>query len=439
MNEEIRKALAGLNSEWSEFKKANDAVIAAAVKGHVDPLLKEKADALNAALTKSQKIVVARMDDLEKKMNRADFMDNFGGEDRKSLINRAQVFSKMLCEDKPRGYVAPEVSIEQLCAYEKAYVRWMQLGDSLPADERADLSVGSDPDGGFLVSPAIAGRIVEFQRESSPIRSVADIVMTTSDAVEDIRDLDEAASGGWVGERQSRPKTDTPQRQKYRIPVHEQYAMPASTQKMLDDAGRDQEAWLARKIADKLTRDENAAFTTGDGASKPRGFLTYPAGTPVGDGTAANFEKIARVLSGANGSFKSSNPGDELVDLVFSLKQTYRQRATFMMARLTVAAVRKLKDGDGNYLWQPDFAARQGGTLLGSPIIEGEDMPSLATGSLSIIYGDLRDLYLIVDRMGIRTLRDPFTDKPNVLFYTTKRVGGDVKNFDAAKIMEFSA
>ncbi len=358
---------------------------------------------------------------------------------QENLLERARIFSLMLAEDLPRGQVAPDVSIEQVKAYEKAYVRWMSRGDTITDQERADLSVGSDPDGGFLVSPVIAGRVVEFVRESSPMRSVADIITTTSDAVEDIRDLDEAASGGWVGEKQARPKTNTPQRQMYRIPVHEQYAMPASTQKMLDDAGRDQEAWLARKIADKLTREENAAFTTGTGSHRPRGFLTYPDGTPTGNGVAANFQKIKQIKSGANGDFASSDPGDPLIDLVFDLKQQYRQRATFMMARATVAAVRKLKDGDGNYLWQPDFAARQNGTLLGSPIVEGEDMPQLATDSLSIIYGDLRELYLIVDRMGIRTLRDPFTDKPNVLFYTTKRVGGDVKNFDAAKIMRFSA
>src|SRR5262249_16168648 len=157
-----------------------------------------------------------------------------------------------------------------------------------------------------------------------------------------------------------------------------------ATQKLLDDAMFNVEDYLAGKIAERFARMENTAFITGNGVKKPRGILTYAAGTP----SAGTFSVIEQVATGASGDFAPSDPGDALINLVYSLKAPYRERAVFMMRRSTLAEVRKLKDTQGNYLWQPDFQMKEGGTLLGFKIVEAEDMPAIAAGSLSIAFGD---------------------------------------------------
>jgi len=263
---------------------------------------------------------------------------------------------------------------------------------------------------------------------------VANIVTIGTDRLEGTRDLDEVTTG-WVGETEERSETDSPQIGQYVIPVHEQYAEPRATQRLLDDAMFDVDEWLAGKIADKFARMENTAFINGDGEGKPKGFLTYDGGTP----DTQNFSVIERVLSGAAGDFAASDPGDALINLVYSLKAVYRGGAVFMMKRATLAEVRKLKDGDGNYLYHPDFQGGTGGMLLGFPVIEAEDMPEMAADSLSIAFGNFHAGYQIVDRQGLHILRDNLTAKPFVKFYTTKRVGGDVVNFEAIKLMKFAA
>lgn len=269
--------------------------------------------------------------------------------------------------------------------------------------------------------------------ETSPMRQYAAAQTIGTDALEGLYDLDEA-SAGWVGETESRPETDTPQLQRWRIPVHEQYAKPHATQKLLDDATIDMEAWLENKVRDKFARVENAAFVNGDGVNKPRGFLTYGAGTTL-PGT------IEQIATGVNGGFAAApDGGDALIDLITALKMPYRASAVFAMNRTTTGAVRKLKDSDGAYLWRPGIAAGQPATLLGYPQAPLEDMPDFnATGALAIAFGDFRQAYQIVDRMGIRVLRDPYSNKPYVQFYSTKRVGGDVVNFEALKLLAFEA
>jgi HK97 family phage major capsid protein len=312
------------------------------------------------------------------------------------------------------------------------YLRKNNAGNNM--DEIKALSVGSDPDGGFAVHPDMSGRIASLILETSPMRQVANVVTIGSDALEGVNDLSEATSG-WVGETETRSETTAPKIGEWRIPVFEQYAEPKATQKLLDDAMFNVEEYLANKIADRLSRMENSAFISGNGSKKPRGILTYAAGTP----SSSNFSVIEQLPTGAAGAFASSNPGDALVNLVYSLKAAYRDRAVFMMKRATLAEVRKLKDGQGNYLWQPDFQMKQGGTLLGFDVVEAEDMPSIAANSLSIAFGDFSTGYQVVDRQGIRILRDSFTAKPYVKFYTTKRVGGDVVNFEAIKLLKFAA
>jgi len=278
----------------------------------------------------------------------------------------------------------------------------------------------------------MSGRIVGKIFETSPMRAYASVQTISTDALEGLYDLDEAAAG-WVGETESRAETDTPTLGKWRIPVHEIYAKPHATQKLLDDAEINMEQWLANKVADKFARTEATAFVTGDGVGKPRGFLTYADGTTL-PGTIEQFD------TGVNGGFGAApTGGDVLIDALYGLKAQYRANATWFMNRATTKLIRKIKDSDGAYLWSPGIAAGQPATLLGYPVASFEDMPDPATGSLSIAVGDMRAAYQIVDRINIRVLRDPYSSKPYVQFYTTKRVGGDVVNFEAVKLVNFQA
>jgi HK97 family phage major capsid protein len=211
------------------------------------------------------------------------------------------------------------------------------------------------------------------------------------------------------------------------------YANPAATQKVLDDSFVNLESWLADKVADKFARIENAAFVNGDGVGKPRGFLTYGAGTTL-PGT------IEQIPTGINSGFATDGTGgDPLITLIYSLKQAYRSGARFFMPRAVVSLVRKIKDSDGMYIWQPGIAAGQPSTLLGFPVVEFEDMEAPGVTSLSAAFGNMGEAYQIVDRQGIRVLRDPYTNKPYVHFYTVKRTGGDVVNFEAIKILRLGA
>ncbi|PWR19143.1 phage major capsid protein [Zavarzinia compransoris] len=324
-------------------------------------------------------------------------------------------------------------------AHAAAFSLFLRKGidHELPGLEKKAMSVVSDPDGGYLVAAEVTDRIVSRLHDASPIRAIASVLTITADAAEGMLDLGEPAAG-WVAETEGRGETASPQVGLWRIPAHELYAEPRVSQKLLDDAGFDVEAWLAQKVADKFGRAENAAFVGGSGVGMPRGFTTYGTAATA-DGSRA-WGTLQHVLTGANGAFAASDPGDALIALTYALKAGYRPGACFVMARATVAEVRKLKgDGDGQYLWQPALGARQPATLLGYPVIEAEDMPAPATGSLSIAFGNFREGYAVVDRQGIRTLRDPYTAKPQVKFYTTRRVGGDVLDFDAVKLLKFAA
>lgn len=432
MNEEIKKAIEGIRSAFELFKKDNDkAVSMLATKGHVDSLLKEKVERINAAISEGQGKLQAKLDELELKLNRVDLLGGQDGADAKEFKKELESFGRLIgAESLP----APEALVE----YKKGMNHYLRFGaNGFNPDMRATMSVGSEPEGGYWVTPDRSGRIIKFVYETSPMRQVASVMSIGTDALEGLYDLDEGVSGGWVAELQARGETGTPKIGSYRIPVHEQFAQPRTTQKVLDDANVDVGAWLEGKTSDILSRTENTAFLLGDGAGKPRGMLTYPHGIPLGTSPQA-FKVVERTATGAAGAFAASDPGDSLIDLIFSLKAIYRTRARFMMARKTVGETRKLKDGQGNYLWQPDFQQTAAGRLLGFGITEAEDMPQIAANSLSISFGDHKQAYQIVDRQGIRVLRDPFTNKGSVLFYTTKRVGGDITNFDALKLLRFA-
>ncbi len=312
------------------------------------------------------------------------------------------------------------------------YVRAGESGGLKRLEEKA-LSAGSGPDGGYLVPPTIEREVLRRLAEISPIRSIATVRVVSGGQYKRAVTVNGPASG-WVAETAQRPQTDSPTLSELSFPAMELYAMPAATQTLLDDAVLDIDAWLADEVETAFAEQEGVAFVTGNGVARPKGFLAYD--------TVANASwtsgKLGFVATGAAGAFPASNPTDILFDLIYSLRAGYRQGANFVMNRRVQSTIRKFKDADGNYLWQPPLAADRAATLIGFPVVEAEAMPDLASGSHSIAFGDFRRGYLVVDRAGLRTLRDPYSAKPYVLFYTTKRVGGGVQDFNAIKLLRFA-
>ncbi len=425
MAEEIKAAVAAveqINKAFEEFKQTHDAH-----QKNADAVLEAKLKKIEADMDAAQKIA----DEAVLAAKRASRVVTDASGDVVDLDAKALAWARN--NMRRRGTDVHDFGNAQLDAYKSAFQTYMRKGDqALSSDEIKALSVGTDPDGGYVVNPDLSGRIVMKVFETSPMRAYASVQVISTDALEGLFDLNEASSG-WVGETDSRTETNTPQLGKWRIPTHELYAKPTATQKLLDDAEINMEAWLAGKVAEKFARDEATAFVTGSGIGRPRGFLTYASGTTL-PGTIERFD------TGVNGAFAAApNGGDVLINALYGLKAQYRANATWFMNRATTTLTRKLKDTDGAYVWSPGIAAGQPATLLGYPVASFEDMPDPATDSLSIAVGDMREAYQIVDRIGIRTLRDPFSSKPYVEFYTTKRVGGDVVNFEAIKLIEFTA
>jgi HK97 family phage major capsid protein len=236
-----------------------------------------------------------------------------------------------------------------------------------------------------------------------------------------------------VGETAARPQTASQILSDLTFPVMELYAMPSATQTLLDDGAIDIEQWIADEVETVFAEKEGQAFIAGDGIDKPKGILSY---TNVAN-SSWTWGNIGYLATGVAGAFGASNPSDQLIDLVYSLKGGYRQNGTFVMNRTTQSAIRRFRDTQGNYLWQPPATLGGQAQLMTFPVVEAEDMPAIAANSFSLAFGDFRRGYLVVDRMGIRILRDPFSAKPYVLFYTTKRVGGGVQDFEAIKLLKF--
>ncbi|WP_084192599.1 phage major capsid protein [Parasphingorhabdus marina] len=302
--------------------------------------------------------------------------------------------------------------------------------------ELKSFSGASGPEGGFAVPQEIDALIGRTLHDISPIRAIATVVQTGSSGYRKLV-TDGGTPSGWVSETAARPETDTPNFNEIAPPTGELYANPAASQTMLDDAAFDVEAWLADEIAREFARAEGAAFVGGSGVNQPLGFLNSTVTDEPDD--QREFGTLEYLASGAAGGFAGSDGEDALVDLVHALKPAYRQGASFVMNSATLARIRKFKTADGAFLWQSSLAQGQPGTLLGYPVVEAEDMPDIAADSLSIAFGNFRAGYLIAERSATRILRDPFTNKPFVHFYATRRVGGQVMNSEAIKLMQFSA
>jgi HK97 family phage major capsid protein len=320
--------------------------------------------------------------------------------------------------------------------HKAAFDVYVRKGDAatLRELESKALSVGTDADGGFLVPDELERAVNRAVRDVSPIRAIAGIRQVSGSVYKKPFAITGAESG-WVAETATRPETDTPTLAELAFPTMELYAMPAATSALLDDSAVNIEEWIAEEVRDSFAQQEGTAFVTGNGTAKPRGFLDYPKVANA----SWSWGNLGFIVTGVDGAFAATNPGDKLIDLVYAVKAGYRANAHFVFNRATQAVIRKMKDGEGNYLWQPAAKAGDPSLLMGFPVGESEDVPSIATDSYSVAFGDFRRGYLIVDRVGIRLLRDPYSSKPYVLFYTTKRVGGGVQDFDALKLLKFAA
>lgn len=299
-------------------------------------------------------------------------------------------------------------------------------------DVQAALNKGTSEEGGFLTPVEWDRTITDKLRDESPMRSLAQVQSTSKAGWSKLFNMGGTASG-WVGETDARPETATPVLATLGFGHGEIYANPAATQQLLDDAEINIESWLATEVQGEFTEQEGPAFISGDGVKKPAGILTYVTG---GSNAAKHpFGAIQAINSGAAADISS----DAVLDLIYGLPKKYRQGAQFLTNNLTIAKLRKLKDGQGNYLWQPSAQAGQPATFHGYGLAEDENMPDVAANALPILFGDFKRGYLIIDRMGVRVLRDPYTKKPYVLFYTTKRVGGGVQNPECLRALKVAA
>ncbi|MGN6305731.1 MAG: phage major capsid protein [Mesorhizobium sp.] len=321
--------------------------------------------------------------------------------------------------------------------HKAAFDAYMRCGDdrglrSLDTKAMSTNLGGSGQDGGYLVPDEVETEIGKRLAALSPIRSIASVRQVSAAVLK--KPFSAAGPAvGWVAETAARPQTDSTTLAELSFPTMELYAMPAATASLLEDSVVDLDQWISAEVEAAFAEQEGKAFVSGDGTAKPKGFLSYTQAAE----SAWAWGKIGYTLTGVSGDWPADDPSDILIDTVYALKAGYRQNANWVMNRKTQAAIRKLKDTDGNYLWQPPAAPGQRAMLMGFPLVEAEDMPDIGADATPIAFGDFGRGYLVVDRAGVRVLRDPYSAKPYVLFYTTKRVGGGVQDFDAIKLLKF--
>jgi len=404
---EVKTVVENVQKAFEAFKAQNDKEIAELKRGQSDVVTKEHTERINNEIST-----------LEKEM--------------KELNARMAVSSVRRGDDS-------ELTAEEH-AYASAWQAWFATGDGHRELQNLAIKAGmtsdSKPDGGYLVPTTVETAISRVASVRSVMRQIARVVSVSTKSYTKLHNLGGAGSG-WVAEKAARPETSTPRLSEIEIPTHELYANPAASQTLLDDASVDIGGWLAEEVNIEFAAQEGDAFFNGDGVVKPRGFLSEPT---VANASYA-WGKLGFIVSGVAAALSDSthNGSDALIDLIHSLKPAYRTNARFLMNDKTVATVRKLKDKDENYLWQPGIQLGAPSQLLGYSIAEDDNAPDVGAGKFPISFGDWQSGYTIADRIGVRVLRDPFTAKPYVLFYTTKRVGGKVTNFEAIKLLKVSA
>lgn len=388
---DVNKTIEELGRAFEEFKATHTQELNALKQGAGTADFQAKLDAINAAMDRHQKEI----------------------EDAHTKLAASQM-----------GAGGKTVKDSE---YTSAFEAHMRKGDV-----QAALNKGAADEGGYLTPTEWDRTITDKLRDESPMRQLAQVQSTSKAGWKKLFNLGGTGSG-WVGETDARPETATPTLAELGFGHGEIYANPAATQQLLDDSEISIEAWLAGEVQAEFAEQEGAAFINGNGVNKPAGILTYVTG---GANAAKHpFGAIPVVNSGAAADITS----DSVLDLIYGLPKKYRQNARFLTNNLTIAKLRKLKDGQGNYLWQPSAQAGQPATLHGYGIAEDENMPDVAANALPIMFGDYKRGYLIIDRVGVRVLRDPYTKKPYILYYTTKRVGGGVQNPECLRALQVAA
>lgn len=396
-----------INNAFEAFKEANDARLKGIEKKFDDVVQSEKVDRINASVSEMQ----AALDEVN------------------TSIAALRV-----------GGVGDDTQTAEKKEYAKAFDRFFRKGIENGLNDlavKASMKSDSDPDGGYTVPDQMATTIDRVLGTVSAMRGEAQVMSISAGVYKKLVNQGGATSG-WVGERESRSETNTPTLSELQFPAMELYANPAATQTLLDDSAVNIEQWLAGEVAIEFAEEEGAAFISGTGVNQPRGILSYDT---VADASYA-WGKLGFIVTGEAADFIAEDPVDPFINLVYALKQGYRANAKFIMNKASQAKVRKFKDDSDNYMWTPPFMGgvqvAQPATFLGYPIIDDDNMSSVGANAFPVAFGDFRRGYLIVDRVGIRVLRDPYTNKPYVHFYTTKRVGGGVQNFEAIKLLKCS-
>ncbi|MBZ9985677.1 phage major capsid protein [Mesorhizobium sp. BH1-1-5] len=395
-----------LKQTFEAFKTENDKAIADLKKGQADVVQTEKVDRINADIAKLQK-----------------------------AIDETNVMLAALKVGGTAGNTDP-TNGEHAKAFNR-YFRKGEVGNLGELQVKAALTTQSDPDGGYLVPTETEKTIDRIMGTTSIMRQLATILPIGTNEYKKLVNMGGAGSG-WVGEEEARPQTGTPTLRELIFTIMELYANPATTRNMLDDGIIDIGAWLADEVNITFAEQEGAAFVTGNGVKRPRGILAYP--------TVANanysWGNLGFVVTGAASDFAATSttvsPADALLDLLYSLKQGYRNNASFLMTDITQGKVRKFKDAQGDYIWAPPTATEKVPTIFGKPVYTDDNMNDVGANTFPVAVGDFKRGYLILDRQGVRVLRDEFTNKPYVHFYTTKRVGGGVSNFEAIKLLKCS-
>ncbi len=435
---EVKKTIDDLGTAWEQWKKTNDELIKAKAEGKAVSDLEAKLEKIGKDLdkfTEQKSALDAQILDIGRQLAGG----AGGAKGATDLETELKSFNLMLRADfGAKGKPFPgDLDAATYTHYKSGFFKMARTGnlEALSADERKAMSAGSDPDGGYMLPTPTVGAVVKRMYEQTVMRQLATVQTISTQAIVGVVDNGDA-DAGWVSELGSRTDTTTPQVGQYRIDAHEMYAAPKASQTLIDDAAVDVESWMAGKIGDKFARVEGLAFWQGTGVGQPRGLAAYTtAATADATRTWGQFE---HVVTGANGAFHTDK-FDPIHTLMGTIKDHYLPNANWCMRRAVRTAARKIKEATTDrYMWEPSMQQAQPERFMGYPVRVDEYMPTLATGSLSLAFGDFRAAYLIVDRIGIRTLRDPFTSKPYVIFYSTKRTGGGAVDFEAVKFMKFS-
>ena len=390
--------LAELNRAVAAMREKNDEALKAKVD---DVVLTEHVDRINASVGEIQRA----LDDVTRKVA-AGAINGDGSPQSPARREYKASFLKFFREGAEAG-----------------------LGDLAV---KAGLTTQSKPDGGYLVPTEMEETITRVLGTVSALRSLATVRTVGTGAYKRVVNIGGTGTG-WAGEEETRPETASPGLRELDFPVMELYANPYATQGLLDDAMVDIEAWLADEVATVFAEQEGAAFVSGNGVRRPRGFLSYET---VANASYA-WGKLGFTVTGGAAGFAASNPGDAFMDLFYSLKGGYRTNGTWLTSDAVMPSIRKFKNTQGDYIWAPP-ALDMSATILGKPVVTDDNMPALGANAFPVAFGDFRSGYVVVDRVGIRTLRDPYSAKPYVTFYVTKRVGGGVQNFEAIKLLKCS-